>query len=216
MTGRAGIFEPTNPFSVLPTLMALATRMSDFDGADQPQRREVLEFDYGVRICPPTRPDGYWRVRWDEAHRHRDTTARTRTDGIGKASEIVERLGRGMSTDLAKATGADLVAHYLDPERRPPRVDRWSDRHRDEQARYCDRYVLPVIADVPCRRLTRDDFKTILARASTASVAQHVRRCLTGLVAAGLEEGHLLARQDVLRGVRWNGADQPASGPGRH
>jgi integrase len=34
-------------------------------------------------------------------------------------------------------------------------------------------------------------------------VASHLTRCLTALVAAGLEEGHLLARQDVLRGVRW-------------
>jgi integrase len=34
-------------------------------------------------------------------------------------------------------------------------------------------------------------------------VASHLTRCLTALVAAGLEEGHLLTHQDVLRGVRW-------------
>jgi integrase len=55
--------------------------------------------------------------------------------------------------------------------------------------------------------LTREDFQLILDKATTASVAQHIRRCLTGIVAAGLEEGHLLARQDLLRGVRWHGAD---------
>lgn len=32
-------------------------------------------------------------------------------------------------------------------------------------------------------------------------MAQHLRRCLTGLVKAGLEEGHVLPRQDLLRGV---------------
>jgi integrase len=43
----------------------------------------------------------------------------------------------------------------------------------------------------------------VLDQAHTPSVASHLVRCLTALVAAGLEEGHLLARQDVLRGVRW-------------
>jgi hypothetical protein len=38
-------------------------------------------------------------------------------------------------------------------------------------------------------------------------VRARVRRCLTGLVAAGLYEGHLLARQDVLHGLRWHGRD---------
>jgi integrase len=48
-------------------------------------------------------------------------------------------------------------------------------------------------------------------------VAQHLRRCVTGVVNAGLEEGHLLARQDVLRGVRWRpaGRNAPAEPVGR-
>jgi integrase len=178
---------------------------SRMKNAQQQPVREVLEFDLGVRVYPPSANGQYWRIRWEERHRRRDTTASTRAAAIGKARELVERLARSAPTDLGKARGAALVAHYLDPARRPPRVKQWSDRHRDEQARYCERYVLPVIADVPCRELTRDDFQAILDQARTPSVAQHLRRCLTGLVAAGLEEGHLLARQDVLRGVRWHG-----------
>lgn len=174
------------------------------------QRREVLEFDLGVRVYPPTTTGGYWRVRWDEQRRHRDTSARDRSDAIAKAGEIVERLARGSATDLGRARGAELVAHYLDPRRRPPRVESWSERHRDEQTRYCTLYVLPVIGDVPCRKLSRLDFQQILDRAPTTSVAQHLRRCLSGLVGAGLEEGHLLVRQDVLRGVCWYRPDAPA------
>jgi integrase len=166
--------------------------------------REVLEFDGGVRAYPPSRDEGYWRIRWEESGRRRDTSARTRTEAIAKASELVERLGRGTATDLARATGADLVAHYLDPARRPPRGQPWSDRHRDEQVRYCGLYVLPEIGGVSCRRLSRADFQRIIDRAPSPSVAQHLRRCLSGVVNAGLEEGHLLLRQDVLRGVRWN------------
>ena len=170
--------------------------------------RDVLEFDIGVRAYPPAGAGGYWRIRWEEAGRRRDTSARTRADAIAKAGELVERLSRGTDTDLAKSTGAELVAHYLDPNRRTPRGQPWSQRHRDDQARYCTLYVLPEIGHIACRRLTRGDFQRIIDRASTASVAQHLRRCLTGIVNAGLEEGHLLPRQDLLRGVRWHTAEE--------
>ena len=73
-----------------------------------------------------------------EAGRRRDTTARGRDEAIANATELVERLGRRTPTALARATGAELVAHYLDPNRRLARVEVWSDRHRNEQVRYCD------------------------------------------------------------------------------
>jgi hypothetical protein len=111
--------------------------------------REVLEFDYGVRAYAPASETGYWRIRWEEASRRRDTTARSRSDAIAKAGELMERLGRGTATDLARASGADLVAHYLDLARRPARVEHWSERHREEQVRYCARFVLPLLASVP-------------------------------------------------------------------
>lgn len=167
--------------------------------------REVLEFDFGVRVYPPAKDGGYWRIRWEERHRGRDTTARDRGAAIAKASEIVERLARSAPTALAKTRGSHLVAHYLDPRRRPPRVQSWSVRHRDEQVRYCNDYVLPVIAEVQCRELSRADFQEIIDRARTRSVAQHVRRCLSSMIAAGVEEGYLLDSRDLLRGVRWHG-----------
>jgi Phage integrase family len=181
--------------------------------------RVVLEFEGGVRAYPP--PDeatGYWRVRWEEDGRKRDTSACSREEAVAKAAELVERLGRGSATDLGRATGADLVAHYLDPGRRPARVESWSQRHRDEQVRYCGLYVLPVIGELGCRRLTRQHFQRIIDAAPTPSVGVHLGRCVTGLVNAGLEEGHLLARQDVLRGVRWRppaGTHVPAEPVGR-
>ena len=169
--------------------------------------RNVLEFDFGVRAYPPTKPGGYWRIRWAERRTRKDTTANSRTAAIAKATEIVARLSRSVPTKLGRATGAGLVAHYLDPSRRPPRVKQWSIRHRDEQTRYCDLYVLPVIADIPCRELTRDDLQLILDKAPTKSVASHVKSCISGFVNAGLDEGHLLAHQDLLRGLRWQGID---------
>jgi integrase len=43
----------------------------------------------------------------------------------------------------------------------------------------------------------------VLSRSATQATADHLRRCLTAFVTAGLEGGYLLARQDLLRGVRW-------------
>lgn len=103
--------------------------------------------------------------------------------------------------------GAELVGHYLDPARRPPRVERWSERYSDDQTRLCERYVIPLVADVPCRDLTRLDFKRILNQATTPSAAKHLRACLSGIANSGLEEGYLLVRQDLLRGLRWHGID---------
>ena len=76
-------------------------------------------------------------------------------------------------------------------------------RHREEQEAYCRRFVAPVIAELELRRLSRLHFARVLGAAPTPSVASHLRRCLTAMVAAGLEEGLLLATQDVLRGVHW-------------
>ncbi|MGI8808795.1 MAG: hypothetical protein ACR2KK_13315 [Acidimicrobiales bacterium] len=178
--------------------------------------RDLLEFDFGVRVYPPVQPKGYWRVRWEERHKAKDTTARNRNAAVAKATEIVERLARSAPTGLGRAIGAHLVAHYLDPARRRPRASSWSIRHRDEQTRYCNLYVLPAIGEVPCRELTREDFQLILDKAPTRSVAKHIKSCLTGLVNAGLDEGHLLGRHDVLRGVRWHGADDADDEPVDH
>lgn len=167
--------------------------------------RNVLEFDLGVRVYPPKRAGGYWRIRWEERRQSKDTLAKDQAAAIKKAQDIVERLRRSVPTELGRAKGEHLVAHYLDPNRRPARVTEWSVKHRYEQTRICEKYVLPVIADVSCRELTRADFQDIINQASTASVAHHIRRTLTALMGAGLEEGYVMVGRDLLRGIRWQG-----------
>jgi integrase len=165
--------------------------------------REVIPFEGGVVAYGPTEPGGYWRLRWLEFGRRRDTTARTRDEALTKAVELSERLNIGTPTSHLRARGDALVEHYLDRRRRPTRGTGWSQRHREEQAAYCRRFVLPVITDVLVRDLRPQHFQRVVDTALTASVAAHLRTCLSAMVAAGLEEGLLLARQDVLRGVRW-------------
>lgn len=166
-------------------------------------QREVVTLDDGIVAYGPTQPGGYWRLRWVELGRRHDTTARSRTEALAKAAELSERLNIGIPTSKLRAKGVTLVEHYLDPRRRPSRGTGWSQRHREEQAAYCRRFVLPVIADVGTRDLRPFHFQRMLDAALTPAVAAHLRSCLSAMVAAGLEEGLLLARQDVLRGVHW-------------
>lgn len=169
--------------------------------------REVLEFECGVSAYEPASRSGYWRLRWVEAGRRRDTTAKSRAEAVAKAGELVERLSAGTPTSLGSARGSALVARYLDPGRRPARGRAWSERHREEQESYCRRFVTPVIGEVPVRRLTRAHMQAIVERAATKSVGEHLYRCVSAMVGCGLEEGLLLVRQDVLRGVHWHGPD---------
>jgi integrase len=68
-----------------------------------------------------------------------------------------------------------------------------------------------VIGEVDVAHLTRAHFQRILDAAPTVSVADHLRRCLSAMVRAGIDEGLLLVRQDVLRGVHWAGGDETDS-----
>ena len=173
--------------------------------ADETTNREVLEFECGVRAYAPATTDGSWRLRWIERGHRRDTTARSRAKAIARAEELVERLSQGTRTELARAKGVDLVAHYLDPARRPPRGRPWSERHREEQEAYCRRLRDPGgrAAGVPRYGSGRPPGRARRGRDPVGGGPP--ARCLSALVTAGLEEGYLLARQDVLRGVRWKG-----------
>ena len=70
----------------------------------------MLEFDHGVAAYPPGESGGYWRIRWEESRRRRDTTAKSRSAAIAKATEIVERLARSTPTELGRAEAPTYVA----------------------------------------------------------------------------------------------------------
>jgi hypothetical protein len=67
--------------------------------------REVLEFDCGVLAYAPVREGGYWRLRWVEAGRRKDTTARSKEQAVTKAYELVERLSQGHPDRVSWGSG---------------------------------------------------------------------------------------------------------------
>jgi hypothetical protein len=57
--------------------------------------------------------------------------------------------------------GADLIAHYLDPDRLP--VDeRWSRKHAHTRRRLCERFAAPVIDALTCQDITTGHTQTIV------------------------------------------------------
>jgi hypothetical protein len=64
--------------------------------------RNVLEFHLGVRVYPPARGGGYWRIRWEERRQPKDTSAKDQAAAIKKAQDIVERLRPSAPTELAE------------------------------------------------------------------------------------------------------------------
>src|SRR5215213_1678043 len=100
-------FPPRRPLRSCHRRCAMPQKMRK----DQDQhQREVLEFDHAVAACPPGESGGYWRIRWEESRRRRDTTAKSRSAAIAKATEIVERLARSTPTELGRARAPTYVA----------------------------------------------------------------------------------------------------------
>jgi hypothetical protein len=105
-----------------------------------------------------------------------------------KLEKVTERLRAG-APDMRRP-GADLIAHYLDPDRLPVR-DRWSRKHADTQRRLCQRFAAPVIAAVTCQDITTAHTRKIVNAAPTAGEGDRVRRMISALVTAGIDAGYL-------------------------
>ncbi len=82
--------------------------------------------------------------------------------------------------------GADLIAHYLDPDRLPVK-DRWSRKHADTQRRLCERFAAPVIAAVTCQDIKAEHTQKIVNAAPTAGEGDRVHRMISALVTAGID-----------------------------
>src|SRR3984957_4883552 len=106
--------------------------------------------------------------------------------------------------------GADLIAHYLDPDRLPVH-DRWSRKHADTQRRLCERFAAPVIAVVTCQDIKPEHTQKIVNAAPTAGEGDRVHRILSALVSAGIDAGYLTSPR--LARVHWQAGDRPLPVP---
>jgi integrase len=158
-------------------------------------------------VYPPEEAGEPWRATFTENGRRRFRQAMTEAELAAKLAKVTERLRAG-APDLERP-GADLIAHYLDPDRLPV-SERWSRRHADTQRRLCQRFAAPVIAAVTCQDITAGHMQQIVNAAPTASEGDRLHRCLSAMVTAGLKGGLINPR---LREVHWQAGDRPVPEP---
>jgi hypothetical protein len=150
--------------------------------------RVVVEAECGILVYPPEAEGEPWRATFTENGRRRFRQAQTEAELAAKLAKVTERLRAGAPG--MERPGADLIAHYLDPDRLPV-SKRWSRRHADTQRRLCRRFAAPVIAAVTCQDITTGHMQQIVNSAPTASEGDRPHRCLSAMVTAGIKGGYL-------------------------
>ena len=104
-----------------------------------------------------------------------------------------------------KKPGADLIAHYLDPDRLPVSA-RWSRKHAHTQRRLCERFAAPVIDAVTCQDIKAEHTQAIVNAAPTAGEGDRVQGMISALVRAGVDGGYLANSR--LAKVHWQAGDR--------
>jgi integrase len=168
----------------------------------------VVEAGHGIVVYPPEAVGDPWRAAFTENGQRRYRQARSEAGLAVKLAKVTERLAAGAV--CAERPGADLIAHYLDPDRLPVR-DRWSRKHADTQRRLCQRFAAPVISAVPCQDITPAHMQQVVNAAPTAGEGDRVRRCLSAMTTAGLKAGYLT--RPGLADVHWQPAGRPLPEP---
>ena len=170
--------------------------------------RPVIELDFGITVYPARFDGDRWRAVWYESGERQQCESVKEARLAVKLEKITERLTADAPN--MKRPGADLIAHYLDPDRLP--VDkRWSRRHSDTQRRLCVRFAAPVIDAVTCQDIKTSHTQKIVNAAPTPGEGDRVQRMITALVAAGIEGGYLASAR--LAKVHWQAGDRILPAP---
>jgi integrase len=170
--------------------------------------RLVVEVGHGVVVYPPETQGGVWRAAFTENGARRFRQAASEAALAAKLGPVLERLAAGAVN--AERTGADLVSHYLDPDRRPA-DRRWSRKHAHTQARLCHRFALPVLAALSCQDITPAHMQQVVNAAPTPGEGARTAAMVSALVTAGIDAGYLTNPR--LARVHWQAGDRPLPPP---
>jgi integrase len=166
--------------------------------------RPVIELDLGITVYPARFYGDRWRAVWYESGERQQCESVKEARLAVKLEKIKERLTADAPN--MKRPGADLIKHYLDPDRLP--VDkRWSRKHADTQRRLCQRFAAPVIDAVTCQDIKTYHMQKIVNAAPTAGEGDRGRGMIKALVAAGIAGGYLANPR--LATVHWQAGNRP-------
>jgi integrase len=173
----------------------------------------VLELEFGITVYPPRpgpAPGGKkkrpprWRAVWYEDGQRQQCESVSEAKLAAELEKVKERLGA--DAPHLRRPGADLIAHYLSPDRLPP-DKQWSRKHAHTQRRLCERFAGPVIGTVTCQDIKTEHMQKIVNAAPTAGEGTRIARMISALVGAGIEGGYLTSRR--LAHLHWQAAGRP-------
>jgi integrase len=165
--------------------------------------RLVIEMEHGITVYPPEADGEPWRAAFTENGVRRFRQGATEAKLAEKLEKVRERLAAGACN--MERPGADLIAHYLNPDRLPVE-ERWSRKHTHTQRRLCERFAAPVIGTVTCQDIRASHTQQIVNAAPTAGEGARVARMLSALVNAGIDAGYLASPR--LAKVHWQPGDR--------
>jgi integrase len=170
--------------------------------------RPVIELGHGITVYPARWEGDRWRAVWYEDGDRLQCQAATEDRLAGKLEKVTARLSADAPN--MRRPGADLIAHYLGPDRLPVE-ERWSRKHADTQRRLCERFAAPVIGAVTCQDIKTGHTQAIVNAAPTAGEGNRLQRTISALVSAGLDGGYLANPR--LAKVHWQAGDRPVPAP---
>jgi hypothetical protein len=169
---------------------------------------EVIELEHGITVYPARAEGGRWRAVWPEDGQRQQCEASTEEKLAAGLEKVIERLAA--DAVHMRRPGAELIAHYLDPDRLP--VDkRWSRKHAHTQRRLCERLAAPVIGAVTCQDIRISHMQKIVDTASTPGEGARVQGMISALVTAGLDGGYVTNPR--LAKVHWQAGDREVGAP---
>jgi integrase len=175
--------------------------------ADAPGR-PVIEMEYGITVYPARFEGDRWRAVWYEDGERQQCESAREDRLAARLEQVTERL-RADAANMRRP-GTDLIAHYLDPDRRPVEK-RWSRKHTHTQRRLCERFAAPVIGEVTCHDIKTSHMQKIVNAAPTAGEGDRVAAMISALVSADMEGGYLANPR--LAKMHWQAGNRPLPPP---
>jgi integrase len=160
--------------------------------------------EHGITVYPARFEGDRWRATWYEDGQRQQCESVREDKLAARLEQITERL-QADALNMSRP-GADLIAHYLSPDRLPV-TKRWSRKHAHTQSRLCERFAAPVIATITCQDIKTSHTQQIVNAAPTAAEGDRVRRMISALVTAGIEAGYLASPR--LAKVHWQAIGRP-------
>ncbi len=168
----------------------------------------MIELEFGILVYPPEAGGEPWRAVFTENGQRKYRQGATEAKLAAKLEKVAELLWADAVN--MERPGADLIAHYLGPDRLPA-GQRWSRKHAHTQRRLCERFAAPVIGAVTGQDIKTSHTQQIVNAAPTAGEGDRVHGMLSALVAAGIKGGYLTSPRLAM--VHWQAGDRPLPSP---